>query len=429
MAFWRRSALGVTESIDLAKRGSSIDGYFLPPSQAAQPHYGPEMAITDPSGWLGMSGNDAGVTVTESSALGSTAFYRGVSVIASTLATLPLRTYRTDGDGKRDRVASILDDPCSPFFTPFEWTELLLVHLILHGNAYLLHLDTAAGTLAGLFPIHPSMVTPEWVCDASGRITGKRFKVSLGKGKSEYKSDLEITQIMGLGTNGLEGLSVLNVARNVVGTTLAGDRAAARMFSSGMLIGGLVTTDETLDEDDGKLVMAGLKQKLTGTQNAGDIAMVNASLKFTPWSMSADDAQFIESRSFQVEEISRLLGVPKVLLAEDGASSWGSGIGQLLSYMQKTNYVPWTTRVEQRLSLLLAKPRHCEFEYDGLLAGTPFEQTQLLAAQIAAGIIDADEARIVLRMPPRTPAAIEAPVDPSATGTSPLPATPTGLEA
>jgi HK97 family phage portal protein len=222
---------------------------------------------------------------------------------------------------------------------------------------------------------------------------------------------------------------VLNVARNVVGTTLAGDRAAARMFSSGMLIGGLVTTDETLDEDDGKLVMAGLKQKLTGTQNAGDIAMVNASLKFTPWSMSADDAQFIESRSFQVEEISRLLGVPKVLLAEDGASSWGSGIGQLLSYMQKTNYVPWTTRVEQRLSLLLAKPRHCEFEYDGLLAGTPFEQTQLLAAQIAAGIIDADEARVVLRMPPRTPAALEAPVDPSATGTSPLPATPTGLEA
>lgn len=382
------------------KRASSIDGYFLTPAEQPAPHYGPEMAITDPSGWMMMSGNDAGESVTETTALGSTAFFRAVSVIASTIATLPLKSYRTSDDGVRDLVPSFLDDPCAPFFTPFEWVELVMAYLVLHGNAYLLHLMNGAGTLQGLFPIHPSLITPEWVTSPDGHIIGKQFKTTI-KGATVYYSEDEMTQIMGLGTDGLQGVSVLSTARNTLGSTISGDRAAARMFANGMLIGGLVTTDETMTEDDGKTVMAGLKQKLTGTKNAGDIALVNASLKFQPWSMNAVDAQFLESRTFQVEEISRLLGVPKVLLAEDGASSWGTGIGQLLAYMQKTTFVPWTRRVEQRLSLLLSSPRHCEFEYDGLLAGTPMEETALLAAQLAAGIIDVNEARAALKLDPK----------------------------
>lgn len=383
---------------DKIKR-SSIDGYFLSPAEMPAPHYGPEMAITDPSGWLGMSGNDAGITVDEHSAMGSAAFFRGVSVIASTIATLPLKSYRVDADGVRTQVPSFLDDPCAPFFTAFEWTELVMVHLVLHGNAYLLHLMTEGGAISGLFPIHPSMVKPEWVTNAAGEITGKQYRMSVG-GQTIVKSDQEMTQVMGLGADGLQGLSVLTVARNVIGTSLAGDKASARMFKSGMLISGLVSTDENMTEEQGRQALAGLKSKLQGAQNAGDIAMVNASLKFTPWSMSAEDAQFIESRTFQVEEISRLLGVPKVLLAEDGASSWGTGIGQLLQWLQRTVFVPWTTRLQQRLSLLLSSPRHCEFEYDGLLAGTPTEETALLSAQIAAGIITTGEARAKLRLPP-----------------------------
>lgn len=424
MAWWNRNALGVRQSVEMIERASTtgLDGYNQPPEWNSQPHYGPTLNSNDPSGWLLSGGNDAGVNVTEQSALGSTAFFRSVSVIASTLATLPMKSYSTDGDDVRTLVKSIFDNPGAPYFTSYEWKELVFVHLVLHGNAYLLHMYNEGGALVGLFPLHPDLVTPEWVSDAEGRITGKRFKMTI-KGETIYKSESEMTQIMGLGTDGLAGLSVLTVARNAIGTTLAGDRAAAKMFSSGMLIGGLVTTDDTVDEDDGKIIMAGLKQKLTGTNNAGDIAMVNASLKFTPWSMSAEDAQFLESRQYQVEEISRLLGVPKVLLAEDGASSWGTGINQLLSYMQKTTFVPWTTRVEERLSLLLSSPRHVEFEYKGLLQGTPAEEVALLVQMIAAGIIDTDEARAILNLEPRVTPAPAPEVAPPATGTASLPAT------
>jgi HK97 family phage portal protein len=406
-----------TGTVVIKRAGAaSVDGYFNP--YPVQPHYGPQMSIQNPSGWLSMQATGAGVPVTELSALGSTAFYRGVSVIASTIATLPLKSYRTANDGARDQVPSVFDNPGAQFFTPFEWVELVMVHLVIHGNAYLLHLYSPSGTLVGFFPLHPLLVQPEWVCDKDGKIVGKRFKTNVG-GQDTYHDETQMTQIMGLGCDGLRGLSVITVARDAIGTGLAGDKAAARMFASGMLVGGLVTTDdESLTKEDGQALIADLKARLTGSNNAGDIALVNASLKFSPWTMSAEDAQFLESRQYQVEEISRLLGVPKVLLAEDGASSWGTGIGQLLSYMQKTTLVPWTERFQQRLSRLLAAPRHVEFDYAGLLRGTPMEQTQLLAAQLDAGIIDVEEARASLNLPPKTPAPAG-----DATWTPPLPAT------
>lgn len=390
---------------------ADLNGYFNPYPQ--QPHYGLQMSIQNPSGWLDMNRGAAGVAVTETSAMGSTAFFRGVSVIASTIATLPLKTYSTSKDNERSQVGSVFDNPGAQFFTPFEWVELVMVHLVIHGNAYLLHLYSPAGQLVGFFPIHPCLIRPEWACDENGKIIGKRFRTSVNGSPMVY-DETQMTQIMGLGADGLQGFSVIEVARNAIGTGLAGDAAAARMFGSGMLIGGLVSTDDpTLDKEDGKALIADLKARLTGSNNAGDLALVNASLKFTPWTMNAEDAQFLESRQYQVEESSRLLGVPKVLLAEDGASSWGTGIGQLLSYMQKTTFVPWTKRIEQRLSTLLANPRHVEFTYSGLMQGTPMEETQLLAAQIAAGIITTDEARGILNLAPR------------ATGTLPLPADPT----
>ncbi len=389
---------------------ADLNGYFNP--YPVQPHYGPQMSIQNPSGWLGMSKAGAGVDVTESSAMGSTAFFRGVSVIASTIASLPLKTYRTADDATRSVMSSVFDNPGGQFFTPFEWVELVMVHLVIHGNAYLLHLYDGNGRLAGFFPVHPSLIKPEWVTDDAGRISGKQFRASV-KGSPVVYDETQMTQIMGLGCDGLRGYSILEIARNAIGTGLAGDAAAARMFANGMLIGGLVSTDDaTLEKEDGKALIADLKARLTGSNNAGDLALVNASLKFTPWTQSAEDAQFLESRQYQVEEISRLLGVPKVLLAEDGASSWGTGIGQLLSYMQKTTFVPWTKRVEQRLSTLLAQPQHVEFLYAGLMQGTPAEETALLAAQIASGIIDTEEARAILNLPPR------------ATGTLPLPAAP-----
>lgn len=364
-------------------------------------HSGPSFPINDPGlvQYLGGAGwNEAGVSVDETSALGLTAVWRAVSLIAGTIAGLPLKSYRTDADDARSQVPSFLDNPGAPYFTPFVWKELVTSHLLLHGNAYLLHVYNGAGSIVGLFPLHPSLVTPEWVCGPGGEILGKQYKMSNG----DVKSDMDLTQIMGLSADGLQGYSPISLDRNAMGTAIAGDRAAARMFGSGMMAGGLVTSDETLTETDGAELMASLRSKMAGHRNASDLVLVNASLKFQPWTINPDEAQFLESRQYQVQEISRIFGVPVEMLSQNGASSWGTGLTELVKGWTKFCLAPWCARIEEQLSLLLPAPRHCEFSMAGLLQGSPADEIALLIQQVDAGILTVDEARGILNLAPLT---------------------------
>lgn len=352
--------------------------------------------------WLGYPAQSlAGVSVTESSALTLTAFYRGLSIVAGTVAGLPLKSYRTAADGTREQVPTFLDNPNGPGGrTPYQWTELVMVHLLLHGDAFLVHLTNGAGAIIGLEPVHPSHVSVRGVDDP----WRWEYDLRTADGSLETLTPFELTHIPALGTDGETGLGLLKVGRNAIATGLAGDQAAARMFGSGMMVAGLVSGDKTLTLEQATQLKAQLMAKLAGVDNAGGLAVVNRDLRFEKLQMTSEDAQFLESRVHQVAEMSRLLGIPKVLLAEDGASTWGSGIGQLLRWMSRTTLMPFTTRIEQALSRLLTRPTICEFEYAGLLQPSPEEEIRLLIDQVAAGLLTVDEARRIRNLPPLTDA-------------------------
>lgn len=358
-------------------------------------------SVADPAlaAYLGVGSTSyAGVAVTEKTALGSAALWRVVSLLAGTIASLPLKTYRRGDDDTRVAVRSVMDDPGAAALvglTPFEWRELVMVHLLLHGNAYLLHIPNGAGALAGLQPIHPAYVAVQ----ADDQL-GKVFRVSFESGEQRVFSPLDITHITGLMTDGLVGLDALSMLRQTIGTGIAGDRAAGKMFSSGLLVSGLVTTEEDLPEVDAKKIKEDLQREAFGWDNSGGVAFVNRNLKFSSWAMNAEQAQFQEARAFSVEEISRAYGVPKVLLSQDGASTWGSGIAELVRGMQRFTFAPWTSRVEQRLSALLPRPQYVEFDYAGLLQPAPAEEIDLLIRQVEAGLLTVDEARRLRNLPP-----------------------------
>lgn len=373
-------------------------------------HIGPTMTLRDPAlaDYLGIGGqSEAGVDVTEKSTLGLTAAWRAVRLTSGVLAALPLKSYRDDPAGQRQSIDTVMDNPGGDFYTPFEWKRLLFCHLLLHGNAFLLHIYNAAGSLAALFPLHPQLVTVKVSEDRVSR----EYHVTVDGVTTVYGPE-DVTHVMAFSTDGVTGLSAIGMERNALGTAIAGDRAAARMFSSGMLIGGIVTSDEQLDEDDAKTLLTGLKAKLTGTRNAGDIAIVNASLKFTPWTMNAEDAQFLESRQYEVAEVARIFGVPVQLLMQDGASSWGSGIQELVRGWQKFDLTSWTCPTEERLSLVIRGSGFCEFDYSGLNQGSPAEEIGLLISQVQAGLLTVDEARAIRNLPP-----LESP-SPTGDGTS-----------
>jgi HK97 family phage portal protein len=339
--------------------------------------------------------NYSGVSVSESSALGLSAFWRAISLISGTIASLPMRTLRDSDDGTRVRIGSFLDNPGGPDGpTPFEWTETVLADLLVHGNAFLAHVFNQGGGIAALVPIHPLSVSIELDADVLG---GRVYQVSLVDGTRRTFTTLDMTHIPSLTLNGDgtgRGLSLISVARNSLGTGIAGDRAAARQFGNGAMISGLVTPEEDVTEDEARQIKEGLNAKIAGVDNAGDIAVINRRLKLTPWSMTNEDAQFIESRAFQIEEVSRWTGVPPHLLGQtDKQTSWGTGVESQNRALARTVLAPWAARIEQRLSRLLPSPRYVLFDFAGLERPTPETEIALLIQQVDAGLMTPNEAR------------------------------------
>jgi HK97 family phage portal protein len=340
--------------------------------------------------------NLAGVSVNEHSALGLSAVYRAVSLIAGSIASLPMRTLQNRGD-QTERAKSFFDTPGGPNgLTAYEWKETVLAHLLLHGNAFLAHIYGGAGQLVGMQPLHPLCVTVECYPDV-----GKTFKVSLNDGTIREFNQNTMTHIMALSTDGICGLSPITMARNSFGTSIAGERSAARMFANGALVSGLVTPEDDLTEAEAKTIKDSLRQKMLGESNAGDIAVINRKLKFTQWSMNAADAQWIESRAFQIEEIGRWYGVPPHLLGQtDKQTSWGTGVSEQNRGLARYTLTPWSTRIEERLSRLLPPSRKVEFDYTAFVKPSPEDEITLLIAQVQAGLITVDEARSIRNMPP-----------------------------
>jgi HK97 family phage portal protein len=363
-----------------------------------------EWSIGDPAfaDYFGLTTNWSGETVSEWRAFNLSAVYRAASLIAGTIASLPLRSLR-ERDGKTDRVTSWLDTPSGTpeGITQFEWIETAVLHLIFHGNAYLLKLRNGAGMVVGADLIHPSSVTVERYPDAVG---GKIFRIALEGGGTRVLDATDIEHISGPTTDGVKGISLLSAARNSLGTTIAADKSASRVFKNGASFSILVTPEEDITEPEAQAIKDSLSTKIAGADNAGGIALVNRKLKLSPWSMSMSDAQFLESRQFQIEEIARWFGIPPHLLMQtEKQTSWGTGVEEQNRGLARHTLMPWTTRIEQRLTRLLGANQKAEFDYSGYLKPAPKDEINLLIQQVNSGLLTLNEARAIRNLPPLPP--------------------------
>jgi HK97 family phage portal protein len=259
-----------------------------------------------------------------------------------------------------------------------------------------------SGELVGLFPVHPLAVS-----DVKWSGVDKKFSVLMSGGTTEDRYSGDMTQILGLSLDGLRGLSPLSSFRMGLQTAKAGDTAANRAFTTGATIAGMVTTEEDVDEDEAKVIKNSLNAKISGVENTGSIAFVNRQLKFSPWAMNNKDAEFIASRQFSIEEQARMAGgVPLSLLSVGGAvSNWGTGVAESFLGLQKFVLMPITSRIEQALKSILPPGQFAEFDFAGLLAGTPQIEIELLIKQVEAGLLTVDEARAYRNLPPLKAAA------------------------
>jgi HK97 family phage portal protein len=372
------------------------------------------LTLTDPAiaALLGFSlTSSTGISISEFNALGLSALWRAVNLIASSIAALPMKTYRMTDNG-RVACGSQFDNPAGPFstVTGFEWVETLVAHLVLHGNGYLFRIKNAAGQTIGYTNFHPLAVFVELVPvygtndDNNTGPSGmrKQFKVTLDTGQIVVMTEDQILHIPGLSLNGIQGISMIQYARNSLGISLAGEAAAGSVFKNGAMMSGLVTPDgsDELSNEDATAIQDALNGNALGYNNAGTAVLINRVLKFTPWTVSPADAEFLASRAFQVEEISRWTGVPTFLLSShDKQTSWGSGLAEQGAALNKFTLNPYVERMQARFSAELSQPRFVEFDMAGLEKPDPEGEMALILSGLNGGFYTINEARALKNLP------------------------------
>jgi HK97 family phage portal protein len=345
--------------------------------------------------------------VTETKALAIPAYSRGEQIIAGTIAGLPLKTYtQSGGDGPRREVVSVLDAPQGPVpVSPFAWVERCVTHLVRYQEVYLKPIYSPAGFLIGLEVVHPRAVAR---VEPSG--WGKAFTVLMGDDREEVFTDTdaepEMIQVLGPGANTgqLRGEPIYVTSQPLFQIAIAALTAMGRVFT-GPMIRGMVSPEpeDEIEGDEMDRIVDHLNSRMSGAANAGQLAAVNRHLRITPWEQKNDEAQYSETLTQVTEAFARLLGLPPHLLAAiDKQTSWGTGIAEQNIGLARYCLMSYTSRLEESLVRFLPAGQFCEFDYKGLLQGSPAQEIDTLVKQTDAGLLTLNEARAVLNLPPTT---------------------------
>lgn len=272
-------------------------------------------------------GNTAsGAVVTEESAMRVAAAWRCVNIIAGAIATLPIDIIRRETeDIRRPAVGHplrrILTVKPNTWQTPSEFRRMLQSHLLLAGNAYARKVFVG-NQLVGLIPLPVNRVTAEQLDS-----TAMQYKVLRKDGSSITFPQKEIFHLRGMSLDGVTGMSVLSNMRESLGLALQTEQAGARLFSNGILAGGVIKHPGKLSDNAARHLRESMEERNRGAQNSGKWILAEEGMTVEPISLSAEDAQWLGTRDFQRYDIAMFFGVPPHMIgATEKTTSWGSGI-------------------------------------------------------------------------------------------------------
>ena len=325
-----------------------------------------------------IGGTTSGKTVTERSAMQMTAVYSCVRILSEAVAGLPLHLYKyTDSGGKAMALGHplyrLLHDEPNPEMSSFVFRETLMTHLLLWGNAYAQIIRNGKNEIVALYPLMPNKMSVDR--DENGRlyytyyrgtdeaIKNKEFAVTL--------QPSDVLHIPGLGFDGLVGYSPIAMAKNAIGMAIACEEYGAKFFANGAAPGGVLEHPGTIK--DPQRVRESWQSTFGGSGNANKIAVLEEGMKYTPIGISPEQAQFLETRKFQINEIARIFRVPPHMVGDLEKSSFSNIEQQSLEFVKYT-LDPWVIRWEQSIqrSLLNSEEKKkyfAKFNVEGLLRG------------------------------------------------------------
>lgn len=325
-----------------------------------------------------MGGTTSGKTVTERSAMQMTAVYSCVRILAEAVAGLPLHLYKYTDDGGKEKAIDhplyrLLHDEPNPEMSSFVFRETLMTHLLLWGNAYAQIIRNGRNEIIALYPLMPNKMSVDR--DENGHLFYTYYR---GSDEAIKNKDLAVTlqpsdvlHIPGLGFDGLVGYSPIAMAKNAIGMAIACEEFGAKFFANGAAPSGVLEHPGTIK--DPSRVREAWQSQFGGSSNSGKVAVLEEGMKYTPISISPEQAQFLETRKFQINEIARIFRVPPHMVGDLEKSSFSNIEQQSLEFVKYT-LDPWVIRWEQSLmrALLTADEKAAyfvKFNLEGLLRG------------------------------------------------------------
>lgn len=325
-----------------------------------------------------MGGSTSGKSVTERSSMQMTAVYACVRILSEAIAGLPLQLFRYKEGGGKERATDknlyrLLHDEPNPEMTSFVFRETLMTHLLLWGNAYAQIIRNGKGEVIALYPLMPNKMSVDR--DEKGQLyytySRANEEAATMTGNTVILKPSDVLHIPGLGFDGLVGYSPIAMAKNAIGMAIACEEFGAKFFANGAAPSGVLEHPGTI-KDPAK-VRDSWNSTFGGSANSGKVAVLEEGMKYTPISISPEQAQFLETRKFQINEIARIFRVPPHMVGDLEKSSFSNIEQQSLEFVKYT-LEPWVVRWEQALSRALLsiteKPTYFfKFNLEGLLRG------------------------------------------------------------
>ena len=329
----------------------------------------PENRLSNNSHSFFIGSSTSGKRVNEKTALQMTAVYSCVRILSETLASLPLHVYETTEVGSKKAtnhaLYNLLHNEPNNEMTSFIFRETLMTHLLLWGNAYAQIIRNGKGDVLGLYPLMPDKMNVDR--DDSNTIF---YEYLTSDGTRVKLTTQDVLHIPGLGFDGLVGYSPIAMAKNAIGMSMAAEEYGAKFFSNGATPSGILEHPGTVK--NAEAMRESWTRGFSGS-NSHKVAILEEGMKYTPISISPNEAQFLETRKFQINEIARIFRVPPHMVGDLEKSSFSNIEQQSLEFVKYT-LDPWVIRFEQAFNRRLLKEQekpqfYVKFNVDGLLRG------------------------------------------------------------
>lgn len=351
----------------------------------------------------------SGVPVNWRTALQASTALGCARVIAEGIAQVPFKLFKARVGGGMDAAIEhglydLLYLQPNEWQTSFEFREQIGVHIAFMGNAYVYKVRGLRGEIIELLPFEPNCVTVK-----RGAGMQRSYLVTTKDGQIEVPSK-DMWHLRGLSWDGVQGLPGVKLAKEAIGLALSLEEHAARMFGNGAKPGGILTTDGKLDAEQTKVLRESWQEMQGGNANAYKTAILSGGLKFQALAMTGVDAQHLENRRFEVEDVCRFFRVlPIMVMQADKAATYASSENMFIAHVVHT-LMPWYTRIEQSADVnLLTKAErqqgyYSKFMAQALMRGASKDRAEYFAKALGSGGSPAwmtqDEVRALEEMNP-----------------------------